>query len=48
MLEDIGHHAIDKLPIKLLSRIVKNGKTNKKLLAIGFDVHSEDFDAKRN
>ena len=45
MLEDIGYHAIDNLPIRLLASIVESKKISKIPLAIGFDIRSEDFDA---
>ena len=47
MLEDIGYQAIDNLPIRLLASIVKPKKVSQIPLAIGFDVRSEDFDAKK-
>ena len=47
MLEDIGYQAIDNLPIKLLASIVEPKEVSQIPLAIGFDVRSEDFDAKK-
>jgi len=47
ILEDIGYQAIDNLPIRLLASIVKPKNVSQIPLAIGFDVRSEDFDAKK-
>ena len=47
MLEDMGYQAIDNLPIKLLASIVEPKEVSQIPLAIGFDVRSEDFDAKK-
>ena len=47
MLEDIGYQAIDNLPIELLASIVEPKKVSQIPLALGFDVRSENFDAKK-
>ena len=45
IFEDIGFEAVDNLPVFLLQSIVEsNVQTN---LAIGVDVRSREFDAKR-
>ena len=45
ILEDLGFEAIDNIPTSLLIKIIDtNIKTN---LAVGIDIRSRDFDAKK-
>ena len=45
ILEDLGFEAIDNIPTSLLINILEaNIKTN---LALGIDIRSRDFDAKK-
>ena len=45
ILEDLGFEAIDNIPTSLLVNILEaNIKTN---LAVGIDIRSRDFDAKK-
>ena len=45
ILEDLGFEAIDNIPTSLLINIFKTDlKTN---LAVGIDIRSRDFDAKK-
>ena len=45
ILEDFGFEAIDNLPFFLLSNIIQSNI--KKNLAVGIDIRSRDFDAKK-
>ena len=44
ILEDFGFEAIDNLPVFLLPNVIKKIKKN---LAVGIDIRSRDFDAKK-
>ena len=45
ILEDFGCEAIDNLPCSLLSNIISTKTKNK--LAVGIDIRSRDFDARK-
>ena len=45
ILEDFGFEAIDNLPVFLLPNVIE--KRIKKNLAVGIDIRSRDFDAKK-
>ena len=46
ILEDIGFEAIDNLPTSLIVNILESNI--KKNIAVGIDIRSRDFNAKKN
>jgi Predicted P-loop-containing kinase len=43
VLEDLGYEAVDNLPVRLLTALVRPGEGPSRPLAVGIDIRSRDF-----
>ena len=46
-LEDLGHEAVDNLPLSLVPALVAQGDLSNRPIAIGIDSRTRGFDAER-